>query len=191
MGSFSGPNAHQGSTPTKDPRVPGITPGGDGMQPVSSRPHREIVIGAMALVVVLAVLATWAMLKPAGDDTAARASAAEVGLTVASDWRVDTIHEGFRIVKTVDTGSGVNSRYYFDIVATTSVSAPANASTWEPAIAGATAYAENDPPIKVYIDAGAHSWIVTAGTPAIYGNDATALEAWNDLASSIRFTAGT
>jgi len=141
----------------------------------------------MALVVVLAALAAWWLFKPAGDDTAARASAAKVGLTVSSQWRVETIHEGFRVVREFRTSSGTGSDYYFDIVETPSVSAPANVSTWQPTIAGATAYAENNPPIKVYIAAGAHSWIVTCGTPWIYRSDESARTAWKNLADSISF----
>ena len=185
LGSI-GPAAHHGSTPIKDPRVPGNTSGGDGAGPARSRPHREIAIGAMVLVVVLGALAAWMLFKPAGDDTAARASAAKVGLTVSSQWRVEAIGGGFRVVREFAQGSA----YYFDIVETLSVSAPANASSWQPTITGATAYAENDPPITVYIDAGAHSWIVTCGTPWIYRSDQTAGAAWHALADAISFAPG-
>jgi len=153
----------------------------------------------MVMVVAFVAIAAWALFKPAGDDTAARASAAEVGLTVSNAWEVEKIDGGFRVTKELV----LDSAYSFDIVEAPSVSAPANASTWEPTIAGATAYAENDPPIRVFIDAGAHSWIVTCITPWIYLNDGTpnasgvyqsegkADAAWEDLAASISFAPGT
>ena len=187
MRPFIGPAAHHGATPTKDPRVPGITSGGDGAEPGASRTHREIVIGAMVLVVALAVLAAWALFKPAGDDSAARASAAEVGLTVADGMRVETIDGGFRIVRSFDASPTNSAGYYFDIIESPAVSAPAEASTWNPQIAGATAYAVGGPPVRLLIDAGAHSWIATPGTPWIYADDETAQAAWDDLADSLSF----
>ena len=188
---FTGPAAHQGSSPTKDPRIPGITSGGDTAQPASSRPHREILIGAMVLVAGLAALAAWMLFKPAGPDTAARASAAESGLVVSTDWHVESIDGGFRLVREftsdrVEIGAG----YYFDIVQTSAVSAPTEASTWKPEVAGATAYAEGEPPLRLLIDAGEHSWIVTPRTLRIYTDDGPARAAWYDLANSISFTSG-
>ena len=100
MRPFIGLAAHQGSTPTRDLCVPGITSGGDGAQPAGSRPHREIVIGAMVLIVVVASLVFWMIFKPAGPDTAARASAAALGMNVAADMRVETIDGGFRLIRT-------------------------------------------------------------------------------------------
>lgn len=141
----------------------------------------------MAVVVLLTALVAWLVFKPPGDDTAARESAAKVGLTVSSQWRIETIHGGFRAIKELRTSSGTGSDYRFDIIETPSVTAPANASNWKPTIPGATAYAENNPPVKLYIDAGAHSWTVTCGTPWIYRDDGTARAAWTDLADSISF----
>ncbi len=188
---FTGPAAHQGSSPTRDPRIPGVTSGGDGAQPASSRPRREILIGAMVLVAWLAALAAWMLFKPDGPDTAARASAAESGLTVSNDWHVQAIHGGFRLVREF-TGDHVQigAGYYFDIVQTAAVGAPADASTWKPQVSGATAYAEGEPPIRLLIDAGTHRWIVTPRTLKIYADDGQARAAWYDLANSISFTSG-
>lgn len=67
MRSFIGPAAHHGSNPTKNLRVPGVTSRGDGAEPAGSRPLREIIVGAMVLIVALAALADWALLKPASE----------------------------------------------------------------------------------------------------------------------------
>ena len=192
MWSFSGPNAHQGSTPTKDPRVPGVTSGGDGSQPASSRPHREIIIGAMVLVAGVAALVAWMVFKPAGSDAEARASAAESGLVVSSDWYVEAIDGGFHLHRAFTTnGVPIESEYYFDVVETTAVSAPADASTWKAQVSGATAYAEGDPTSRLLIDAGEHSWIVTSPSLAMYFGDEQARAAWYDLAGSIGFAPAT
>ncbi len=180
-----GPAAHHGATPTKDPRIPGITAGGDGAQPVGSRPRPGILIGAIVLVLALAMLAAWAVFKHVGDDSSARASAAQTGLIVSSQWTVETIDGGFRVVKPYD--GNANGEYVFKIVETASVSESANASTWDPKIDGATAYAQDSPPVRIFIDAGAHNWIVTSESPTIYVDDGIARAAWYDLAHSIRF----
>jgi len=141
----------------------------------------------MVLVAAVAAFSFWAIFRPTGDEAAARAAAAEVGLTIAYDMRVETIDGGFRVTRSFDTNGELDGGYSFDVVETPSVSAPANASKWDPKIDGATAYAENDPPVKVFIDAGAHSWIVTSGTPRIYQDDGMAVAAWYVLAASISF----
>jgi len=142
----------------------------------------------MVLVVAVAAFFFWVTFRPTGGEAAARASAAKLGLTIADEMRVETIDGGFRVTRSFDSSPSGNGGYSFDIVETRSVSAPANASTWVPEITGATAYAENDPAIKVFIDAGAHSWIVTSSTPMIYADDGRARAAWYDLASSISFS---
>ena len=186
------PAAHHGSTPTSDPRVPGVTSGGDGSQSATSRPHREILIGAMVLLVALSALLAWALLKPAGADTDARASAAAVGLRVSHDWTVETIDGGFSIALAfAPDGDPIDSGYTFHIVETNAVSAPTDASTWTPQVSGATAYAEGEPPERLLIDAGEHSWIVTPLTWTIYQEDTQARAAWYDVAHSISFASGT
>jgi hypothetical protein len=159
------------------------------MEPLATRPHREIVLIAMALVVLVAGFAAWMMFKPSAPDAEARASAAALGLVVAEDVEVESIDGGFRLLWEVapDVPSLVGP-YYFDIVETAEVSVPADLSTWEPKIAGATAYAEGEPPTRVHIDAGARSWIVAAGTPWIYGSDESTRGAWYGLANAISFT---
>ncbi len=67
MRSFIGPAAHHGSNPAKNVRAPGVTSRGDGAEPAGARPHREIIVGAMVLIVALAALAGWALLKPASE----------------------------------------------------------------------------------------------------------------------------
>lgn len=192
MWSFSGPNAHQGSTPTRDPRIPGITSGGDFAQPSGSRPHREILAGAMVLVVALAAVAAWVTFRPDGSDAAARAAASEAGITVSEDWNVESIDGGFRVHRAFTAEKApVQSASYFDIVRTTAVTAPADASTWTPKVSGATAYAEGDPTFKLLIDADAHHWIITPATMGVYGGGPDALAAWNDLVDSVAFTPGT
>jgi hypothetical protein len=171
--------------------VPGITSGGEGAQPAGSRPHREIVIGAMALIVVLASLAAWMLFKPAGPDTAARASATQVGLNVSTHWRVETIDGGFRLIRTFGSANSAPTYVYsFDFVETSSVSAPADASTWNPKIVGATAYAQGEPPLQILINAGKHSWIATISVSAILKGDQGMRDAWYDLENSISFTSG-
>ena len=71
------------------------------------------------------------------------------------------------------------------------MSAAADASTWKPKIAGATAYAEGEPPIGLLIDAGKHSWTVTVSPSAIALGDQGVRDAWYDLENSITFTSGT
>lgn len=185
MRSFIGPAAHHGSTPIRDPRVPGVTAGGDSTETGGSRPHREIVIIAMALVVAVSALSFWFIFRPTGDESAARDAAGKLGLTFADSMRVKTIDGGFRIVRSVGTGPAHGYGYSFDIVETPSVTAPAEASTWNGTVDGATSYAEGDPPTRLLIDAGAHSWIVTSITPRIYADDGIARAAWYDLAASI------
>jgi hypothetical protein len=183
-----GPGAHHGATPTKDPRVAGVTAGGDYAQPVDSRPRQWPFIIAMVLVVVLAFVAWRVVVKPAGSDAKARAAASGMGLTVADGWNVATIDGGFRLVRSSASKSDPGlSGYYFDIVLTSTVSPPADASTWNPKIAGATAYAEGNPPYQLLIDAGVHKWIVTSGARQVLGGD---LSPWYDLQNSITFTSG-
>ncbi len=189
MWSFSGPNAHQGSTPTKDPRVPGITSGGQSSQPSSSRPHREIDVGAMVLVAAVTAVLAWVLFKTEGSDAAARATATEAGLTVSDDRYVKSIDGGFRVHRALNAANApIESAYYFDIVETTAVSAPADRSTWTPRVLGATAYAEGNPTTRLLIETGEHSWIITPATLGVYGGGAEALWAWNDLVNSISFT---
>lgn len=189
MREIVGPGAHHGSTPIKDPRVPGVSAGGDGAEPLATRPHREIVFAAMALVVVFAALAAWWLFKPSPSDSEARASAAEMGLHVADDVEVAAIDGGYRLfwefTPDIPTDFG---GFYFDVVQADSVSPPADLSTWEPKIDGATAYAEGEPPLQVVIDAGERYWIVTSGTATIYQEDTMARAAWYALAGGIRFT---
>ena len=185
---FNVPGSHQGSTPTRDPRVPGITSGGDGMEASSNRPHREILVVAMVLVLALSAFVAWVLFKPAGSDAAARASAVESGLTVSPDWTVKDIDGGFTVVRDFGTGGAeIQSGYYFDIVEATEVSEPADLSTWKPQISGAVAYAEGEPVLRVLIDAGEHSWVVLPRTLSIYAGDGQARAAWYDLANSISF----
>ncbi|MCB2413834.1 hypothetical protein LGT39_13365 [Demequina sp. TTPB684] len=189
MGGYNGPAAHHGSTPTRDPRVGGVTAGGDGMEPLGTRPHREVLFAAMALVLVIAALGAWLMFGRSSPDEEARADAAELGLIVPEEVDVQSIDGGFRLTwaftpDVIDLGAG----FYFDIVETADVSAPADLSTWEPTIAGATAYAEGEPPTRLLIDAGEHKWIMTPGTPTIYQSDESARSAWYYVADSISFT---
>ena len=81
--------------------------------------------------------------------------------------------------------------YSFDFVETSSVSAPADASAWKPQIAGATAYAQGEPPVQILINAGKHSWIATISVSAIAKGDQGMRDAWYDLENSISFTSGT
>ncbi len=171
--------------------MPGITSGGEGAQPAGSRPHREIVIGAMVLIVALASFAAWVFFKPAGPDTAARASATQVGLNVSTNWRVETIDGGFRLIRTFGSAySAPTYVYYFDFVETSSVSAPADASTWNPQIAGATAYAQGESPVEIFINAGKHGWTATISVSAIAKGEQGMRDAWYDLENSISFTQG-
>jgi hypothetical protein len=78
--------------------------------------------------------------------------------------------------------------FFFEVIEVEAVSAPADLSTWEPKIDGATAWAEGEPPRQVFINAGEHNWMATPGTPSIYTGDGTARAAWYNLASSISFT---
>jgi hypothetical protein len=159
------------------------------MEPLGTRPHREIVLIAMALVVLVAGLVAWMLFKPSAPDAQARAAAAELGLVVSGDVEVQSIEGGFRLLwEVAPEVPSLVGPYYFDIVETAVVAAPADLSAWEPKIAGATAYAEGEPPTRVLIDAGEHSWIVTAGTPWIYGSDESTRGAWYGLANAISFT---
>ncbi len=125
----------------------------------------------------------------AGSDAAARAAAVESGLTVSPDWAVKEIDGGFAVVRAIGAdGSAIQSEYYFDIVQTTEVSAPADLSTWKPRIPGAVAYAEGEPVLRILIDAGDHSWIVLPRTVSIYAGGGQALAAWYDVANSISFS---
>lgn len=188
-----GQAAHDGATPTKDLRVPGVTSGGDGAQPAGSRPQREIILGAMLVLLVLGSLVAWMLFKPtSGDDSAARASAAELGLSVNDDWKVETIDGGFRLVRVFGSESAVlDAGYHFDFVETPAVSPPADASNWTPQITGATAYAEGEPPVRLLVDAGEHSWIVTTGPLTSYQGDEPGRGIWYELQNSITFTSGT
>lgn len=79
----------------------------------------------MALIVVLASLAAWMLFRPAGPDTVARASAAQVGVNVSTHWRVETIDGGFRLIRTfTSANSQLGYGYYFDFVETPTVSRP-------------------------------------------------------------------
>jgi hypothetical protein len=146
----------------------------------------------MVLIVVLASLAAWMLFKPAGPDTAARILATQVGLSVSTNWKVETVDDGFRLIRTL--GSAYSARtytYYVDLVESWSVSAPADASTWNPQISGATAYAQGEQPVQILINAGNHSWIATISESAILKGDQGMRDAWYDLENSISFTSGT
>jgi hypothetical protein len=159
------------------------------MEPLGTRPHREILLIAMALVLLVAGFVAWMVFKPSAPDAQARAAAAELGLVVAEDVEVESIDGGFRLFWRPDSVTdSLAMGMYFDITETVSVSAPDDLSTWEPTIAGATAYAEGEPPTRVLIDAGERSWIVTPGTPTIYQSDDLARGAWYNVASSLSFT---
>ncbi len=146
----------------------------------------------MVLVVAVTSLVWWILFRPDGVDPAARASALESGITVRDDWNINAIDGGFTVVRAYTAGGvKIQNGYYFNIVETTSVSEPADLSTWVPQISGATAYAEGEPPFRVLIDAGDHSWIVTPRTVSVYSGDDQARAAWYDLAYSISFTSGT
>lgn len=193
MWPIIGQAAHHDATPTSDLRVPGVTSGGDGAQPAGSRPHREIILVAMLLLVALGSLVSWMLFKSANeDDSAARAAAAELGLTVSNDWKVETIDGGFRLVRVFGADSAMlDVGYHFDFVETPAVSRPADASKWTPHISGATAYAEGEPPVRLFIDGGKHSWIVTTGALTSYQSDEPGRGIWYELQNSIKFTSAT
>ena len=142
------------------------------MEPLAARPHREFVLAAMALVPLVAGFGAWMMFKPSASDAGARVSATESGLTVADDIEVESINGVFRLFWTFASDvPAVVRGFSFDIVETAEVSAPVDLSMWEPKIAGATAESEGEPPIRVLIDPGEHSWIVTPGRPWAHDSD--------------------
>lgn len=185
------PFAHHGSTPTKDPLIPGMTPGGDTAAPPTERPHREIVILSMILVLVAGALAVWMLVQPRGDDAVARdAASAAYGLEFSDDAEVALIEPlvtgGFH-VRFVGDEQVAEQGYYFDLKVTT---ASAPGTDWIPTeVAGATdAWFVGDPPTSMYLQDGDTWWIATAGTPSIYVDDATARDAWYHLRNAISFT---
>lgn len=186
-----GPAAHHGSTSTTDPRIPGVTSGGDGAQPAGERPHREILIGAMVLVLVLAALGAWVFFKPAGADMAARASASEAGLIVSDTWRVESIDGGFRLIRSLGSDPGKSGAgYYFDVVETDAAHVVTDPSSWNPDIAGATAQAAGEPPVQLFIDAGSQHWVATPNVLIFTRGDDQVRSAWYDLENSISFASG-
>ncbi|WP_062212708.1 hypothetical protein [Demequina oxidasica] len=143
----------------------------------------------MTVVLAVAVLLAWLAFKPSGSDTAARESAAALGITVSDTWRVDAVDGGFDL--TLDAApaeADASYGYSFHIAPTPAVSAPPDASTWEPNISGATAYADGEPPTRVLIDARERGWIVTPLTWSMYQDEERASAAWHDVAGAISFT---
>jgi len=184
------PAAHHGSTPTTDPRIPGVTPHGDDSQPASARPQLWMLIGAMAVILALTVFVAWLVFRPPGSDAAARDAAAAAGITVSSEWQVDAIDGGFNIqLASTPEGDPIDPGYAFHIAETTSATAPVDDSTWTFKIAGATAYAEGEPPTSVHINAGERNWVVTPLSLWFYQDDDQARTAWYNVASAISFTA--
>ncbi|WP_430868672.1 hypothetical protein [Demequina aurantiaca] len=166
-----------------------MTPPGDDSQPATTRPQLVMLIGAMVAILALAVFVAWLVFRPPGSDAAAREAAAALGIAVSDEWRVDAVDGGFNIrLASTPEGDPTDPGYAFHITETNSVAAPVDASTWTPKIAGATAYAEGEPPTSVHIDADEHNWVVTPLTLTIYQDDDQARMAWYNVANAISFT---
>ncbi|MDN4478874.1 hypothetical protein QQX10_12425 [Demequina sp. SYSU T00039] len=185
------PFAHHGATPTSDPLIPGMTAGGDSAQPPTERPRRGILLLSMVLVLVAGALAIWVLFQPRGDEAVARDAAASLGLTVTDDAEVAlndaTIAGGLRVRFVGETDQAVEQGYYFDLDV---VTAREPGDDWIPTdVAGATgAWFVGDPPTAMYLQQGDRWWVASPGTPSIYGDDATARQAWHHLRNALLFT---
>ena len=183
------PAAHQGATPTKDPVIGGLTPGGDTSEPAGNHPRLWVIWVSMAAVAVAAVVAYLLMFAPAGDDPAARAAAAEQGILVVDEpgIRVTEIEGGFRVTREFEA-DGVVATDFFDILAASGPLATGDdAGDWDAiSLTGATAHLERGDLPRLHVEAGSRFWTVERGL-----QDVTVVEprrdTWPDFATIVSF----
>lgn len=183
------PAAHQGATPTKDPVIGGLTPGGDTLEPAGNRPRLWVIWVSMAAVAAAAVVAYLLMFAPAGDDSAARAAAAEQGIVVVDEpsIRVTEIEGGFRVTREFEA-DGVVTTDFFDILAASGPLATGDdAGAWDSVpITGATAYLESGDLPRLHVEAGSRFWTVGRGLQDLaYGG--AAQDMWPYFATIVSF----
>lgn len=182
------PAAHQGATPTKDPVIGGLTPGGDTSEPASNRPRLWVIWVAMAAVAAAAVVAYLLMFAPAGDDSAARA-AAEQGILVVDEpgIRVTEIDRGFRVTREIE-GNGVALTSFYDILTASGPLATGDdAGDWDAiSLTGATAYLERGDLPRLHVEAGSRFWTVERGLQDLT-TIVTARDTWFDFALLVSF----
>ncbi|MDN4476936.1 hypothetical protein QQX09_13840 [Demequina sp. SYSU T00192] len=188
------PSAHQDQGPV-DPSIGGVSAGGDGVAPLD---HRNRLWPALLAIVVVAAFAVFAWNKLTDPvDSAARAAMAADGIAVqehASD--VVTVTEppggGYQVFvsETVGTRSQLSGATY---IITPATDDPTGDGEWQPyPWEGVDAYSSDGDNGPLYIDAGAHRWLVTLGGVGVAGVDEDGrwdalVEHWDELHQTIEF----
>ncbi|SEJ26300.1 hypothetical protein [Demequina mangrovi] len=184
-----GPAAHHTST-ARDPRLPEVSPGGDGIGEPDATSRTWVIPVAMVLVIALAI-GGWALLGSRGDD-AARAAAAADGIVIlpahSDEVTVTEAGDGYRILRETVASDGATAAVaYFILPAEAAPSGDAwTAFEWP----GVEAYVQRGADAQLFVEAGAQDWSVLRD-PTLGNASARAVAgAWGDLVDIVAFDAG-